>query len=207
MAHSRPRDGRHRYLHPAPREAEKGPRRACRKGHIFTVVADRKHVFYYYTPRETSAAVAQIFRGFSGYVQADAKSVFDVLYVPPEKRTSRDGEPPDEGVREEVGCWAHARRKFWEAATARIAVAREALFRIHRIYEIDAALRGKPPSAITEGRRQRMAPEMRAFFTWAEAEAERLGDARGMLRSAFGYALRQREALMRPLEDLSLIHI
>jgi transposase len=32
-------------------------------------------------PRETSAAIGELFRGFSGYVQADAKSVNDVLFA------------------------------------------------------------------------------------------------------------------------------
>ena len=32
-------------------------------------------------PRETSAAIGKLFRGFSGYVQADAKSVYD-LFIP-----------------------------------------------------------------------------------------------------------------------------
>lgn len=33
-------------------------------------------------PRETSAAIGELFHGFSGYVQADTKSVYDVLFKP-----------------------------------------------------------------------------------------------------------------------------
>jgi transposase len=37
-------------------------------------------------PRETSAAIGELFRGFSGYVQADAKSVYDLLFKPAAER-------------------------------------------------------------------------------------------------------------------------
>jgi transposase len=45
-------------------------------------------------PRETSAAIGELFRGFSGYVQADAKSVYDLLFKPATERPPLDdGEP------------------------------------------------------------------------------------------------------------------
>lgn len=88
-----------------------------------------------------------MFRGFSGYIQADAKSVYDALFVPPSERPPpEDGTDPDLAERFEVGCWAHARRKFWEAAIAKVEVAREALFRIARFFERDAGWKGKPPA-------------------------------------------------------------
>ena len=188
-----------------PRDAEPGtrkPRKPCKRGHIFVTVADRDHIFYAYTPKETSAAVQAMFHGFSGYVQADAKSVFNVLFIPPEKQKSLiEGVEPDGATREEVGCWAHARRKFWESAIAKNAVAREALLRIHRIYEMDKSWKGKPPATIKVLRDQRMRPELDDFFAWAQIEHDRVKHEKGSLRSAFGYALRQQAALMRPLND------
>jgi hypothetical protein len=65
-----------------PERTSEKKRQACRRGHCFVQIADRDHVFFEYTPKETSAAVAEMFRGFTGYVQADAKSVFDVLFRP-----------------------------------------------------------------------------------------------------------------------------
>lgn len=69
------------------------------------------HVFFAYTPKETSAAVGKMFHGFAGYVQADAKSVYDFLFRPPEERVRIDDYDPDRAVRREVGCWSHARTK------------------------------------------------------------------------------------------------
>ena len=117
-------------------------RQPCRHAHFFVQIADRDHVFFEFTPRETSAVVGEMFKGFGGYVQADAKSVYDILFRPP------DGEGADvvEDRRLEVGCWAHGRRGLWEAAVVlKSAVAREGLFRIKRIYEFEKTWRGKPP--------------------------------------------------------------
>ena len=92
-------------------------RNACRRGHYFVHVADRDHVFFEYTPKETSAAVARMFKGFGGVVQADAKSVYDILFREPEDTPPDDDECPRPT---EMGCWVHLRRKFWEAACAKI---------------------------------------------------------------------------------------
>lgn len=171
-------------------------RKACRRAHYFVQVADRDHVFFEYTPKETSAAVGEMFKGFSGYVQADAKSVYDALYAEP------DEEPPDDGgVRHEVGCWAHARRKFWEATVAKSVVAREGLARIGRIYELDATWRSKSPSECKRLRDAHLRPHVDAFFAWVADEFARVEHERGLLRDALGYAHRQRSALTRFLDD------
>ena len=49
-----------------------GGRQACQKGHFFVVLADKDHVFFEYKTKHTSDAVCEMFRGFSGYIQADA---------------------------------------------------------------------------------------------------------------------------------------
>lgn len=179
-----------------PPPHEDGRRQACRRGHFFVQIADRDHVFFEYAARETSAAVAEMFGGFSGYVQADAKSVFDILYRPPP-------EPDDEApVRTEVGCLAHCRRKFWEAAIAlKCPVAREGLYRLRRIYQFEAQWAGCTADERHRLRNLHLRPELEAFFVWAAAGYEVEKGRRGLLRSALGYAVRQRDALMRFLDD------
>ena len=165
-------------------------RQACRRGHYFVHIADRDHVFLEYTAKETSDAVYGMFKGFSGYVQADAKSVYDVLYRDPRERPS-DDDDDDECVRLEIGCLAHARRKFWEAAMAKNAVAREALARLSRIFDLDASWQARPPAEIKRLRDAHLKPHLSAFFAWAEVEFDQVRDQRGSLRSALGYAVRQ----------------
>lgn len=174
-------------------------RRPCKKGHYFVQIADRDGVFFEYTEKETSAAVREMFKGFTGYVQADAKNVYDILFREPAL-------PSDESVgeakyRTEVGCWAHARRYFFEAAAVgKEPVAREALYRIRRLFEIDARFwpqRGEnmPPGKRKALRDQFLRPEIDLFFEFVREEYEKVKNQRGLLRSALAYAKNQEEAL------------
>jgi transposase len=183
-------------IQPGPRED--GPSRPCRKGHYFAQLADRDAIFFEYTPKETSDNVRAMFKGFTGYMQLDAKSVYDVLFRVPEP-----DDPDDDGcTRLEVACWAHSRRKFWEAALAKQRPAREALVRIGKIYELDEKFRkGHPPSKIKALRDQHVRPLVLEFLDFAEEQYGLCKHERGSLRTAFGYCVRQRDAMMRFLDD------
>ncbi len=178
-------------------------RRGCRHAHFLVQIADADHVFFEYLARETSAAIGELFRGFSGYVQADAKSTFDYLFTPPEQRPPPDDdEPPDAGERHEVGCWAHCRRKFWECAvTTKDPVAREAVLRIKRVFDLDRSWRDRPHAEIKALRDLHLRPHTDAFFAWVADEYARVKHQRGLLRTALGYAHRQRGALVRFFDD------
>jgi transposase len=177
-------------------------RQACRRAHFFVQLADRDHAFFEYTPRETSAAVSKLFEGFSGYVQADAKSVYDALFREPD---GPDGDDPPDGIRHEVGCWSHARRKFWEAACAKSEVAREGLYRVRRIFELDAAWRGRPHAEVRRLRDAHLRAHVDDFFAWVDVEYEKVEHQRGLVRDALGYAHRQKHALTRFLDDGRLL--
>jgi hypothetical protein len=187
-------------VQPTPRADKQ--RQPCRRAHFFVQIADADHVFFEYTPTETSAIVSEMFRGFSGYVQADAKSVYDVLYRPPKERDRVDSDPSDLEVRHEVGCWSHARTKHWEAAVAtQHVVAREALARIMRMFQLERNWKERSPEERKVLRDRHLRPHVVAFFEFVEPEYERVKHQRGMLCSALGYCVRQREALMRFLDD------
>ena len=178
-------------------------RRGCRHAHFLVQIADADHVFFEYLARETSAAIGELFRGFGGYVQADAKSVYDFLFTPPEQRPPpEDDESPDLAARHEVGCWAHCRRKAWECAvTTKDPVAREAVLRIKRIFDLDRSWRDRPHAEIKALRELHLRPHTDAFFAWVEVEYERVKHQRGLLRTALGYAHRQRGPLTRFFDD------
>jgi hypothetical protein len=177
-----------------PLKGDMKKKQPCRRGHFFVQLFDKAHAFFEYVPRETSDAVKRLMAGYTGYVQADAKSVYDVLYRGP------DGED-DEGPCIEVGCWAHARRKYWEAAIAGSPVAREALLRIQRIFEADEKLKGLEPELRKRLRDERVRPYVEAFFEWAHPEHQKVKGTRGPLSSALGYSINQEDALKRFLDD------
>ena len=178
-------------------------RRACTRAHFLVQIADRDHVFFEFLARETSATIGELFRGFSGYVQADAKSVYNLLYLPPDQRPPPDDEdPPDLAERAEVGCWSHLRRKFWEVAiTTKDPIAREAVLRIKRVFDLDRSWKRESAATIKVQRDLHLRPHTNAFFAWAETEYALVKDRRGLLRGALGYAVRQHGALTRFFDD------
>jgi transposase len=171
-------------------------RQACRKGHFFVVLADRDHVFFEYQPRHTSAAVCEMFRGFSGYIQADAHAIYDAIFRG-EARASDDDDLP-----KEVGCWSHCRRKAWEAAVAvNDPAAREALLRMRALFELEEQWADLAPAQRHARRQLASRPLVDDFFAWAAAQYARVKSVRGFVATAFGYAVRQEAALRRFLDD------
>ena len=158
-----------------PEPLPDGRRQPCRKGHFFVVLADKKHIFFEFQPKHTSAAVCEMFRG-------DAVD---------------DGADPPV----EVACWSHARRRLWEAAVSGFAVGREGLLRVRKLYELDQAWSKLPPSARLEKRRTVLVPFVDEFFAWVHAQNDLSSQVRGLVSKALGYAIRQERALRRFLED------
>jgi transposase len=177
-----------------PLKGDMKKKQPCRRGHFFVQLFDKAHAFFEYVPRETSDAVKRLRAGYTGYVQADAKSVYDVRY-------SGDADEDDEGPCIEVGCWAHARRKYWETAVAGSPVAREALLRIQRIFEADDKLKGLEPEQRKRLRDEHVRPYVEALFEWAHPEHQKVKGTRGPISSALGYSINQEEALKRFLDD------
>ena len=171
-------------------------RQACRKGHFFVVLADKDHVFFEYQPKHTSAAVCEMFRGFSGYIQADAHAIYDAIFRG-EARAKDDDTPP-----KEVGCWSHARRKVWEAAVvAKDPASREALLRMRALFQLEEQWADLAPSQRHARRQLASRPLVDDFFTWVAAQYAHVKDTRGLVATAFGYAVRQEAALRRFLDD------
>ena len=177
-----------------PEPLPDGRRQPCRKGHFFVVLADKKHVFFEFQPKHTSAAVCEMFRGFSGYIQADAHAIYDALFR---------GDAVDDGITPplEVACWAHARRRLWEAAVSGFAVGREGLLRVRKLYELDQAWSKLPPLTRLQKRKTVLAPFVDEFFAWVHAQNDLSTQERGLVSKALGYAIRQELALRRFLDD------
>jgi transposase len=124
---------------------------------------------------------------YQGYVHADAYSGYDELF----RR---------EGI-VEVGCWAHARRKFDEAVSSRPKEATDILARIARLYhEVETPCADMMPEERRHFRQEHAKPLLNGIFE--KIEALRLQTIPSEpLRKAIDYALNQRKALCRYLED------
>jgi hypothetical protein len=123
---------------------------------------------------------------YQGYIHADAYSGYDELF-------RKDGVI-------EVGCWVHARRKFDEAASSRPQEATEIMARIAQLYKLEAQCAEIKP----EERSRRRQLHARLIIDGIFARIEELRSVTlpsEPLRKAMGYALNQREALCRYLDD------
>ncbi|AUX31279.1 MULTISPECIES: IS66 family transposase [Sorangium] len=171
----------------------------CRKGHFFVVLADKDHVFFEYQPKHTSAAVCEMFRGFSRYIQADAHAIYDALFrgTPPRGASADEGRGPPPT---EVGCWSHCRTNFWEAAVCKHELGVEGLRRINALFAADRALADLAPAQRKVRRDAAVRPLVDAFFAWVKAEHARPRE-RGLVSTALGYALNQEQPLRRFLDD------
>jgi transposase len=173
-------------------EGEVRLKQACKRGHFFTIVADCDHVLFTFTEHHSHDAVAAMFKGFRGFLQKDGSSVYSILERGPPSAA-------DEKVTL-VGCWAHARRYFFEAAICKYWVGVEGLTRIRAIYRADNELAGLPPIERKRERQEKVLPLIEEFFAWVhKAARETLG--RTLATKALGYAKNQEQELRNVLLD------
>ncbi len=180
-----------------PEPSADGRRQACKKGHFFTIVADCDHVLFHYTESHSSDAVKALFKGFSGHLQCDASPVYDILDrgVP-----TLLSETDDDKRLSLVGCWAHCRRYFFEAAITKHRSALEGLKKIREMFRVDAQFAKLPPRDRKRRRASELAPLIDDFFSWVE-QARRTEIGRTLATKALGYAHNQEHELRRVLED------
>jgi transposase len=121
---------------------------------------------------------------YQGYLHADAYSGYCALY-----RTGRVIE---------VGCWAHCRRRFFEIAKIQKTpgLAAHALAWIARLYAIEATAKDMPPDRKHRVRQAEAVPLLRDLRCWLDSHFPNLLP-QSPLAQAFGYALRNWDALVR----------
>lgn len=158
----------------------------CRRGHFWVLASDNGHVLFRYTKRNNKQHVGELLGGYQGYLQADAATVFDFLYL-------------DEAC-VEVGCWAHCRRRYFDALTTDRERANIALGFIARLYQIDRESIDMGVEARTRDRATRAGPVLEAFLAWVDQQQlEVLPES--PIGKAVTYTRNQRVALGRFLGD------
>ena len=101
----------------------------------------------------------------------------------------------------ELGCWAHARRKFVDQHKASGSqIAQQAITRIAALYQIEAKARDLDAAARHAYRQQHAAPLVHDLKTWLDAMRPTVVGNSGTA-NAIDYALKRWPALARYLED------
>jgi transposase len=165
------------------------------KGHVWVYVADDDYVVFRYTPRRKSDGPREFLKGYTGYVQADAANLYDRLFG--------DEGAADNEAATEVGCWAHARRRFFDAQLTDRERALIGLGFIKKLYEADRVVMKMPPVRRTAERHRLCTPVLDAFKVWLDAEAL-VVLPKAPIAEAIGYARNQWGALTRFVEDARL---
>jgi transposase len=142
---------------------------------------------------------------WSGILQADAYGGYGELYAA--------GRQP--GPVLEAGCFAHARRKFFELADIEGAarkksrgertgmiypIALEAVQRLDVLFEIERGINGKSPAERLAVRQELSAPPIADLHVWLTGQLARLSRNHDLAK-AIKYMLRRWDAFTRFLDD------
>lgn len=101
----------------------------------------------------------------------------------------------------EIGCWAHARRKFHDLhAASGSPVAEQALAYIGELYAIEREVKALDAEERWRIRQQRAKPLLEKLHAWMQAQRARVPEGSGIAR-ALDYSLKRWDALMRYADD------
>jgi len=161
-----------------------------RTGRIWTYVGDLDHraTVYDYTATRKREGPNLFLKGYRGYLQADAYAGYDHLYQEAER-----------GI-VEVGCWAHSRRKMYEARTSDMPRAMTALAYIGWLYKIERQARGLSSEDRRALRQRLSVPVLAELRVWLERERVSVLP-KSPFGAAVGYTLSNWAALCRYCED------
>jgi hypothetical protein len=175
-----------------------------RTARLWTYVGDWRHPFtvYDYTTSRKRDGPHQFLAGYAGWLQADAYGGYDGIYAG--------------GLVKQVLCWAHARRKFFEARTVQPDEAHAALALIARLYAVEEELSAlrypiSPRNDLVQvtrkwhreryRRRQKESlPILREFHAWLD-RVQHSVLPKSPVGQAIGYVLPRWEGLTRYCED------
>jgi len=152
--------------------------------------ATRPYVLYDFQTHGKREGPEAFLKDYHGYLQCDAHSVYDQIFV------------PLDSVRlapTEVGCWAHGRRKFYDSREQN----KEAfvvLDLIGNLYKLERKLKKATAEERHSMRQQHAVPVLNDIFSWCREHREKFLP-KDPMTGAMQYALNHESALRRYCED------
>ena len=143
---------------------------------------------YDFTESRARDGPAKFLAGFQGYLHADAYGGYDQIYL-----------GSNDSIRE-VACWAHARRKFFEAIHSSPRDAHQLLEWIRRLYDVEDRARELSADARRAFRAAEAEPVLDRIEAYL-AQLERRALPKSVLAKAVSYAQNQWQSLRRYTTD------
>jgi transposase len=164
-----------------------GSRASTRQARLWVYLGDRDQPYtvYDYTPTHARDGPVQFLGEFHGYLQADAFAGYDGIYAT--------------GRVVEVACWAHARRKFYDARTSDAERSHAALAWIRRLYDVEDKAKPLSDGERLALRQAEAVPPLAAFCQWL-SEQRSVVLPKSPMGQAVSYALSNWLALCRYTE-------
>ena len=153
----------------------------CRTGRIWVYLGDRNHpyIVYDYTPNRKRDGPATWLQDYQGFLQADAYGGYDGIY---------------HSGAHEVACWAHARRKFFDARTTDSQRSAHLLSLVCELYALEDQARDWSDDDRLALRQSQSVPILTSIKAWLDEERQ-VVIPRSPMAEAFTYALNQWDAL------------
>jgi transposase len=160
-----------------------------RQGRFWTYIGEEyPYSVYDFTESRARDGPAHFLAGFEGYLQADAYGGYDHIYL-----------GSNDSIRE-VACWAHARRKFYDAKGGAPRESHQILEWVGQLYDIEDRARELSDQARQSLRKQEAEPVLDRIEVYL-AELARRALPRSALGMAVSYAQNQWQALRRYTAD------
>jgi transposase len=146
---------------------------------------DHPYIVFEYSPTHAEVYPIEFLRDFLQYLQCDAYPGYDHVRAIV------------------IGCWAHARRRFFEAEKSDPARGAIALGFIRALYKIEEAAKAVGPAERLQLRQEHSKKIVEDLKKWMDAE-ELSVLPQSAMGQAFGYARNQWKRLTRYLDDADL---
>jgi transposase len=160
------------------------------KGRFWVYIGDNAHPYsvYDFTMSRSRDGPATFLADYHGFLQADAYGGYDGIFL------------GSHGTILEVACWAHARRKFFDARSSAPREANQVLELIRQLYDVEDRARDITPEQRQALRQQESVPILDRIEQYLDELSSRVLPKSALFK-AITYARNQRAALRRYISD------
>ena len=174
------------------RVQDKNLDKKTRTGRLWIYCGDHNHPYnvYDYTPNRSREGPELFLRDYQqGFLQADAYAGYDFIFDNPARKVI------------ELLCWAHARRKFYEARKSSPQLSHTALAWVKLLYDVEKEIKDLSAQEKKAVRQEKSVLILHDFKNWLDEITLEQALPQSPIRQAINYTLNGWEALCCYTQD------